>query len=281
MLDTAQLRSFLAIVDTGSFRRAAERVNKTQSAVSMHVRRLEERFDCRLFVKQGRGATLSPDGERLVDHARRMVQAEADALADLCAKGLTGRVTLGLPDDYAAPLLPAIVERFFCQHPLVEVSVICDASVALAQRVAVGEVDVAVVTDCDRIKGLEFLAEEPLRWVTGLRAGPIEERRPLPLALSGPSCAWRRAALEVLEASGIEARLMLVSNNYAAIAPLIQAGFAITVLPSSVISADQRVITDDQDLPPLPKCKVGLLRGTSEHTPQAAALADAIRSINL
>src|SRR5687767_3578982 len=101
MLDTTQLRSFLAIVDTGSFRRAAERVNKTQSAVSMHIRRLEERFGRPLFVKQGRGAALSPDGERLVDHARRILQSEADALADLRATGLTGRVTLGIPDDYA------------------------------------------------------------------------------------------------------------------------------------------------------------------------------------
>ena len=77
MLDTDQLRSFLAIVDTGSFTRAADRVNKTQSAVSMHVRRLEERLARPLFVKQGRGTRLSPDGERLVEHARRMLQVEA------------------------------------------------------------------------------------------------------------------------------------------------------------------------------------------------------------
>ena len=278
MLDTTQLRSFLAIVDTGSFRRAAERVNKTQSAVSMHIRRLEERFGRPLFVKQGRGAALSPDGERLVDHARRILQSEADALADLRATGLTGRVTLGIPDDYAAPLLPGIIGQFIRQHPLVEVSIICDASVSLAQRVAAGEVDVAIVTDCDRIKGLEFLAEEPLNWVTGLHAGPVEERRPLPLALSGPSCAWRRAALTALEAGRIEARLLLVSNNYAAIAPLIRAGFALTVLPSSVISNDQRVVTEASALPHLPTCKIGLLRGTSEQTKQAAALADAIRN---
>jgi DNA-binding transcriptional LysR family regulator len=281
MLDTAQLRSFLAIVDTGSFRRAAERVNKTQSAVSMHVRRLEERFGCPLFVKQGRGATLSPDGERLVNHARRILQAESDAMADLRASGLTGRVTLGMPDDYAAPLLPAVIGRFIREHPLVEVSVICDTSVSLAQRVSVGEIDVAVVTDCDRIKGLEFLAEEPFRWVTGLRAGPVEERRPLPLALSGPSCAWRRAALDALEASGIAVHILLVSNNYAAIAPLIQAGFALTVLPFSVIADDQRMIGDHCGLPLLPMFKIGLLRGTSEHTPQAAALAGAVRKAQL
>ena len=99
MLDTDQLRSFLAIVDTGSFTRASERVNKTQSAVSMHIRRLEERLGRALFLKQGRGVVLSPEGEKLVDHARRILQVEADALAELRADGLRGQVRLGMPDD--------------------------------------------------------------------------------------------------------------------------------------------------------------------------------------
>ena len=88
MLDTDQLRSFLAIVDTGSFTRAAERVNKTQSAVSMHIRRLEEQLGCALFVKQGRGAKLTSEGEQLIDYARRIMQAEAGAMAALSRKGL-------------------------------------------------------------------------------------------------------------------------------------------------------------------------------------------------
>ena len=125
MLDTDQLRSFLAIVDTGSFTRAADRVNKTQSAVSMHVRRLEERLDRPLFVKHGRGARLSADGERLVEHARRMLAVEAAALADMTAKGLSGRVILGIPDDYAEPFLPDIVGRLTLRHPQVELSVVC------------------------------------------------------------------------------------------------------------------------------------------------------------
>ena len=90
MLDTDQLRSFLAIVDSGSFTRAAERVHKTQSAVSMHIRRLEEQLGCALFVKQGRGARLTAEGESLIDYARRIMQAEAGAVAALSRKGLQG-----------------------------------------------------------------------------------------------------------------------------------------------------------------------------------------------
>ena len=91
MLDTDQLRSFLAIVDTGSFTRASQRVNKTQSAVSMHMRRLEEQLGRTLFIKQGRGVRLSQDGETLVDFARQMLRLEARALAAVSDKALAGR----------------------------------------------------------------------------------------------------------------------------------------------------------------------------------------------
>ena len=278
MLDTDQLRSFLAIVDTGSFTRAAERVNKTQSAVSMHIRRLEERLGRTLFVKHGRGAKLSADGERLVDHARRMLQIEAAALSDLGAKGLTGRVTLGMPDDYVEPFLADIVGRFTCRHPNVEISVVCEPSVILAERFRLGEVDVAVVTDCDRIRGTEILREEPLQWVAGSRAGPIEEQRPLPLALSGPTCMWRAASLAALERAGISARLFLVSSNYAAIAPVVQAGLALTVLPRAIVGRAHRIIGPDLGLPALPPCRVGLLRGPETHSRQADALIDDVRA---
>ena len=128
MLDTDQLRSFLAIVDTGSFTRASERVHKTQSAVSMHIKKLEERLGRALFDKQGRGVRLSEDGEKLVDYARRMLQIEASAIAAISQKGLTGHVRLGIPDDYADSFLPAILKQFTRRHPLVEVSVVCDFS---------------------------------------------------------------------------------------------------------------------------------------------------------
>jgi DNA-binding transcriptional LysR family regulator len=147
MLDTDQLRSFLAIVDSGSFTKAAERVHKTQSAVSMHVRRLEEQLGCALFVKQGRGARLTAEGESLIDFARRIIQAEAGAVAALSRKGLRGAVRLGIPDDYAEAFLAEILARFNQRHPLVEVSVVCEASQELAAQVSAGALELALVTD--------------------------------------------------------------------------------------------------------------------------------------
>ncbi|WP_165359442.1 LysR family transcriptional regulator [Lichenibacterium minor] len=279
MLDTDQLRSFLAIVDTGSFTRAADRVNKTQSAVSMHVRRLEERLDRALFVKQGRGTRLSPDGERLVEHARRILQVEAAALADLAAEGLTGRVTLGIPDDYAELFLGDIVGRFALRHPGVELSVLCHPSIEVADRIRSGEVDVGIVTASDDIPGSEVLREEPLVWVAGLRAGPIEAQRPLPLALSTPSCAWRQVAIAALAEAGVATRMFMTSTHYSAIAPVVRAGQAVTVLPLAVVdAASQRLVGAEAGLPALPSVRLGLLRRPGARSPVVAALADEVRA---
>ena len=172
MLDTDQLRSFLAIVDCGSFTKAAERVHKTQSAVSMHIRRLEEQLGCALFVKQGRGARLTAEGERLIElieFARRIIQVEAGAIAACRARGSRGAVRLGIPDDYAESFLAEILARFNRRHPLVEVSVVCEASVELAAQVAAGALELALVTagalEPARLagfRGFELLREEPL-----------------------------------------------------------------------------------------------------------------------
>jgi DNA-binding transcriptional LysR family regulator len=277
MLDTDQLRSFLAIVDTGSFTRAAERVNKTQSAVSMHVRRLEEQLGCTLFVKQGRGAKLSEEGEKLIDFARRMMQIEAGALAALSRKGLSGRVRLGIPDDYSEFFLADILTRFCQRHPLVEISVVCDASMSLAAPVNAHALDLAVVTDTEGMKGVEILREEQLVWVASKRF-QVDPEAPLPLALSSTICQWRRAGEEALRLCNRATRPLLASNNYSAIAPVVRAGLAATILPLYTLPADFRVLGPEFNLPRLPKSRMGLIHAPGHPSQEASALADAIRA---
>jgi len=275
MLDTDQLRSFVAIVDTGSFTRAAERVNKTQSAVSMHIRRLEEQLGRPLFVKAGRGVRLTDDGEKLIEFARQMLQIEAAAFASVSRKALAGRIRFGIPDDYAESLLPEIVTRFTRRHPLVEISVVCDQSAVLRERVAARELDMAVITECKDAG--EVFREEPLHWVTGV-SSRAHEQRPLPLALSSPNCAWRRTAIQTLDEAGIGWRQLMASANVAAIAPVVQAGLAVTVLPPSAMRAGLRVVPDDEGLPALPGNRIGIFEGETLRSPEGQAVAEEIRA---
>ena len=281
MLDTDQLRSFLAIVDSGSFTRASGRVNRTQSAVSMQIKRLEETLGRQLFVKQGRGVRLSQDGETLVDYAREILRLEAGAFSAISDKALAGRVTLGMPDDYADWLIADVVKQFARHHPLVELSVVCDGSLSLYERVASRELELAVVTDCSAAAQqapTEKLARQELRWVVGRRSAPLD-RKPLPLALSGPSCSWRRTATDALDRAGLAWRLALVSQSHAAIMPLVEAGLAITVLPAGAARGDVRLVGDDEGLPKLPQATIGLIASPSKASREARALADVLRAV--
>jgi len=278
MLDTDQLRSFLAIVDTGSFTRAAERVNKTQSAVSMHIRRLEEQLGCALFVKQGRGARLTNEGERLIDFARRIIQTEAGALAALSRKGLSGRVRLGMPDDYAEFYLANILTRFCQSHPLVEISVVCEASATLDGQVRASALDLAVVTtDAEGVAGAEIIREEELAWVASKRF-KLDGDAPLPLALSSTLCPWRRSAEQALRSINRPTRALFLSNNYSAIAPVVRAGLAVTILPIACVPPDLRALGLEAGLPPLGRSRMGIIYAPGHASEEAAALADAIRA---
>jgi len=277
MLDTDQLRSFLAIVDTGSFTRAAERVNKTQSAVSMHVRRLEEQLGCALFVKQGRGAKLTNEGEELIDYARRIMQAEAGAMAALSRKGLKGAVRLGIPDDYAEAYLADILTRFNHRHPLVEIAVTCENSIELAALVHGGALELALVTDFDGLPGFELIREEPLRWAASTRF-KIPQGEPIPLALGSTACVWRKVADEALEGRRESIRSLFVSKNYTAIGTVVRAGLAATVLPVGMIGEGLRVLGAADGLPALPNSRMGIIHSAGAQSEESKALAEAIRA---
>jgi DNA-binding transcriptional LysR family regulator len=276
MLDTDQLRSFLAIVDMGSFTKAAERVHKTQSAVSMHVRRLEEQLGCALFVKHGRGARLTAEGERLIEFARRIIQVEAGALAAVSRRGLRGAVRLGIPDDYAESFLAEILSRFNRRHPLVEVSVVCEASLELAAQVTAGALELALVTDHSGFHDFELLREEPLVWVAAERFR-IEDGAPIPLALGSATCIWRRAAEEALAGATRPTRGLFFSKNFTAIGTVVRAGLAATILPASMVSGGLRCLGRSEGLPDLPLTRMGLIHAPGRSTEEARALAEAIR----
>ncbi len=129
LIDVDQLRTFIAIAETGSFTKAAEVVNKTQSAVSMQMKRLEERLERPIFARDGRASKLTEDGQRLLDYARRIVKLNVETLAAFSDAELSGRVRLGVPDDYADRYLPEIMARFSRAYPGVELTVICEPTV--------------------------------------------------------------------------------------------------------------------------------------------------------
>jgi len=277
MLDIDQLRTFIAITDTGSFTRAAEVVNKTQSAVSMQMKRLEERIERPLFARDGRASKLTEDGMRLLDYARRLVKLNVETVAAFSDEALSGRVRLGVPDDYADRYLPDIMARFSRAYPGVELTVLCEPSPDLIDRIDANELDLAIVTNCESKRAAEIFRRERLLWVTSNRHPTHLEAR-VPLALGRPSCIWRHAAIDRLETAERPYRLLYSSSNVGAVAAAVLAGLAVSVLPESGLRPGMRVLTSGDGYPDLPSCRIGLVRSARERSALADALAEHIIS---
>lgn len=271
LLDIDQLRTFVAIADTGSFTRAAEIVHKTQSAVSMQMKRLEERIGKPLFERDGRASRLTEDGDRLLDYGRRIVKLNAECLASFAEAELTGRVRLGVPDDYADRYLPEILAGFSRSNPRAEVTVICEPSPNLVERIQSGDLDLAIVTHGERRGPSEIVRTEQLLWVTSARHATHEET-PVPLALGRPSCSWRLSATEALEAVSRAYRIQFVSWNSTAIGAAVLAGLSVSALPESALRPGMRILGPADGYPALPSCKIGLVRNPREANPLADAL---------
>jgi DNA-binding transcriptional LysR family regulator len=277
LLDIDQLRTFIAIAETGSFTKAADVVHKTQSAVSMQMKRLEERIERPIFARDGRASKLTEDGSRLLDYARRLVKLNIETVAAFSDAALSGRVRLGVPDDYADRYLPEIMARFSRAYPSVELTVICEPTEDLLERIDLNEVDLAIVTHCESVRASETFRRERLLWVTSNRhAIHMEEK--LPLALGRPSCNWRRTAIERMESLGRPYRVLYSSSSAGAVAAAVLAGLAVSVLPESGLRPGMRVLTAAEGFPELPNCHIGLVRNARESSALADALAEHIIS---
>lgn len=258
-LDVDQLQTFVAIVDTGSFTKAADRVFKTQSAVSMQMRRLEERIGKQLFIKDGRGNKLSPEGERLLNFARRMIRLNNEAIAAFDDNRLEGSLRIGTPDDYADRYMPEIISRFARTHPNVELNIVCESSVDLAEKMQKGELDVALVTHNPRQRISEVVRTEPLCWVMSANH-PLPETQPVPLALGRNDCQWRQAACAALDSIGRDYHILFTSWSATVVAAAVLAGMAVSVMPESALRPGMKVLNQQDGFPTLAPIQIGIMK---------------------
>ncbi|MEJ8473601.1 LysR substrate-binding domain-containing protein [Roseibium algae] len=276
VLDIDQLRTFLAIAELGSFTKAGEAVHKTQSAVSMQMRRLEERVGLAIFVKDGRQSRLTEDGERLIEYARRIILLNDQTLSAFGGRTEVGRVKLGIPDDYADRLLPRVLAAFARLNPAIEVQVECASSSKTYAAVRNGELDVAIITSAESqdMSG-EVIRREPLHWVTSSShfAHTSETVR---LAIGAPSCCWRRLAMEALDRVSRAYSISYVSSSAAALVGAVQAGLAVTVFPESAVREGMRILDEKDGFPGLPHCDISLLRSDSARAPMHDTLCNHI-----
>lgn len=276
-LDSDLLQSFLVVAETGGITHAASRMHKTQSAISVQIRKLEESLATKLFRRESKGMSLTENGEQLVPEAEKVI-ANINRIKGLFNNRLSGRVRFGVPDDFNYNLLERILKNFARDYPNVTVSVRCCLSVDFPQAIKAGDLDIALYSAKANAGFGELLYAERLVWVADQML-EIQGDFPLPLALYNRRCWWRENTLSALNQNEREYDVVLVSESVSGIKAAVNAGIAIGVLPEVEVQPSMRVLTSVDGLPALQTSPIYLLTSDSGNGVLVDALESTIRSI--
>ena len=267
------LRCFVAVIDAGSLAGATGDVNRSQSAVSMQLKKLEDAVGRRLLERGPHRFVVTPDGQTLLGYARRMLELHAEARTALQDNDLTGRVRLGVPDDYAAKYLTPVLRRFAPRHSSVEIQLDCEQSTSLIPRVASGELDLALVSR-DHARRGTLLFHEPMVWV-GSSQFELWRRDPLPIAVYEETSLARRSAIQALAQQGRRYRVAYNSSSLAGQIAAVESGLAVAALTQCSAPPQLQVLGAEHELGPLEPMEVAVYRNReSRGTKAVDALHD-------
>ncbi|VVE05219.1 LysR family transcriptional regulator [Pandoraea aquatica] len=248
-LDLEAVRAFIRIAELGSFTRAAEALRTTQAAVSLKLKRLEDRLGFRLIERTPRYVELSAQGATFLDHARKLIDAHDRAVAAVA--GARQRLTIGISEHVAGPELPALIARMNAQDPQLLIEIRIATSADLLQRFDRRELDTVLVRmHVGRSDG-EVVTEEKFGWF----AAPGWQHRagePLPLATMAEPCGVRAVAEQLLDEAGIPWTEVFVGGGVMAVAAAVMAGLGVAALSPRMVPFGAVDVGPRLSLPELP-----------------------------
>lgn len=257
-IDTLLLKSFIAVAETGSFSLAADTVGRTQSAVSLQIKKLEEGLNCVFFDRSNRQVSLTEQGEIFLVYARRMVELQWEAYSRLNEPEVKGEISIGAPEDFATHYLPDILATFSRQHPHVQLNVRCDLTLNLMNSFRKGEFEIILVKrDPERVKGGTRVWREPLIWAA---ADHYQIKNPVQLVLSPQPCIYRARALAALDRARKPWNIIYTSPSLAGSVAAVRAGLGITVLPSNMVPDGLSPVRGAIKLPHLADSEIALIK---------------------
>lgn len=267
-LDTTALKSFIAIVEEGNFTNAADVVGRTQSALSLQIKKLEEGIGCILFERGSRKVKLTEQGEIFLSYAKRIIQLQWEAYSRVKEPDVEGEIRLGTPEDFATHYLPEVLATFRKHHPRVQLNVECDLTLNLLGGFKRGEFDMVLVKrDPQKVKGGMKVWREPLVWAA---ADHARIEAPLSLVLSPQPCIYRARALAALDRAKKPWHITYTSPSLAGTIAAVKAGLGITVLPANMLPPGIHAIRTEIKLPELVDAEIALLK--RENLPKAGSM---------
>ena len=270
------LRAFLAVVDSGSMTAAARQVARSQSAVSMQIKKLEDSIGRSLFDRRSGAITLTPVGQDLLAHARQLMDVHAGALTAIHRSGIGGRVTFGVPDDYVVVYLEPVLRSFSIRFSEVDVTVVCEPSTVLKAKIERGAIDLALVSSEAPGRG-EFLFREDLIWVAAEQHAAWK-RNPLPIAIHGWSSDLRNMVFAALDKQQRAYRVVYNSPNVMGQLAMAESGLAVAAVTRCSQPPGLKMLDARHGLPKMPTVHVELLQSQKSKRSQAvAAMQEHIR----
>ncbi|HBP31125.1 MAG: LysR substrate-binding domain-containing protein [Advenella sp.] len=280
MLDHVLLRTFVAVIDEGGFGRAASRLNLTQSAISGHLRRLEAQLGVELMQRTTRSMTLTADGKKLLVYARAILALGRDALVEVGRHKASGRIRLGIAEDFAQSTLLNRLSSFLLLHPLLDIAVTVGIPGTLLGQLQDGALDIVLGSHCESARSGRLMWQEPLVWACGPHIQlPLTGSKAVPLAFFPEPCPYRQVALAELARVGMASKIAMVCSSFESMRCAVRSGFAIAPMTQSQMTADLVIADDALGLPPLPTVRFSLFTADSVQSPLLETLVEWISDI--
>lgn len=276
-LDSDLLRTFAAVARAESVTAGAARIGRSQSAISVQIKRLEDILGRRVFERHGRGVQLSETGRALLPVAED-VTARLDAtLSALSGPPVVGKIRFGMPDDHGREELARIIAAFARVHPQIELEVTCALSTGFPHALKAGALDLAIYEVENVSVGEELLTEDPTCWAMSGQSD-LRDVEVLPVALFDHACWWRDAAIASLEARGAPYKVVYSSQSVSGVLAAVEAGIAIGLLGRSSLHGGLTVIESAFGLGPTPTSKLVLASPQAQPGQPFQAMQQAIRA---
>lgn len=273
-LEIDLLRSFVAVAAHLNFTKAAQSVSRTQSAVSLQIKRLENIVGRPVFDRTRQSVSITPTGEALLVHANRILLANDAALSQIQHPDAKGRVRIGAPDDYATLLLPTILSKIEKDHPLLQIDVVCENTPDLLGMLDHCDLDIVIAVHAPNNVSGQIARYEPLHWV----ASPAyidDSETPLSLALWPANCVSRELALDALKDIDRDWRIRYSTRSIGLIERALLDSSSVGVMEASCIPDSLRIVDGLVGLPPLSDVAISIHR-SSENASHIAHVSEII-----
>ncbi|WP_110648404.1 LysR family transcriptional regulator [Salinicola peritrichatus] len=277
-MDPDLLRAFVAVAECEGFSAAGRILNRTQSAVSLQIKRLEDRVREPLFERTSRSVTLTPAGGRLLPYARQILKLQDEAKRVMHSQREGRLIRLGISEEQAIAYLPLLLPQFAEGFPHVRIEVVCDISSNLVQRFQEGLLDVVLAVRHGPTQTGQLLGREQMVWVIAAHR-TIDDWDTLPLALNPEGCIFRAHAFAALGREQRQWDVRYTSPSPTGLNVAVQAGLALTVKTPRSLPPGCRIVSDDAGLPDLGYVEIELHRSPGELSEEFEAFCRALSNL--